>query len=116
MQGWQVSCCVRVLQPLFFLSTRWLPVLSEECFCSMCFEPEAGCVAEMSWSSSCWVTQGWGQLCSVWDWWYLHIYFKISSPTGQWWHTPLIPAFGKQRQANFWVWGQPGVQHEFQDG
>jgi hypothetical protein len=34
---------------------------------------------------------------------------------GQWWHMPLIPALGRQRQANFWVWGQPGLQSEFQD-
>jgi hypothetical protein len=32
-----------------------------------------------------------------------------------WWHTPLIPAFGSQRQADFWVRGQPGLQSEFQD-
>jgi hypothetical protein len=32
-----------------------------------------------------------------------------------WWHTPLIPALGRQRQANFWVRGQPGLQSEFQD-
>jgi hypothetical protein len=31
------------------------------------------------------------------------------------WHTPLIPALGRQRQADFWVWGQPGLQSEFQD-
>jgi hypothetical protein len=31
------------------------------------------------------------------------------------WHTPLIPALGGQRQADFWVWGQPGLQSEFQD-
>jgi hypothetical protein len=24
-----------------------------------------------------------------------------------WWRTPLIPALGRQRQADFWVWGQP---------
>jgi hypothetical protein len=28
--------------------------------------------------------------------------------TGWWWYMPLIPALGKQRQADFWVQGQPG--------
>jgi hypothetical protein len=28
---------------------------------------------------------------------------------------PLIPAPGRQRQAEFWVRGQPGLQSEFQD-
>jgi hypothetical protein len=28
---------------------------------------------------------------------------------------PLIPAFGRQRQAHFRVGGQPGLQSEFQD-
>jgi hypothetical protein len=32
-----------------------------------------------------------------------------------WWRTPLIPALGRQRQADFWVQGQPGLQSEFQD-
>jgi hypothetical protein len=32
-----------------------------------------------------------------------------------WWYTLLIPALGRQRQADFWVWGQPGLQSEFQD-
>jgi hypothetical protein len=27
----------------------------------------------------------------------------------------LIPALGRQRRANFWVWDQPGLQSEFQD-
>jgi hypothetical protein len=32
-----------------------------------------------------------------------------------WWLTPLIPALGRQRQVDFWVRGQPGLQSEFQD-
>jgi hypothetical protein len=33
----------------------------------------------------------------------------------QWWHTPFIPALGRQRQADFWVQSQPGLQSVFQD-
>jgi hypothetical protein len=32
-----------------------------------------------------------------------------------WWHMPLIPALGRQSQADFWVPGQPGLPSEFQD-
>jgi hypothetical protein len=32
-----------------------------------------------------------------------------------WGRTPLIPALWRQRQADFWVRGQPGLQSEFQD-
>jgi hypothetical protein len=28
---------------------------------------------------------------------------------------PLIQALGRQGQADFWVWGQSGLQSEFQD-
>ena len=33
----------------------------------------------------------------------------------EWWHRPLIPALGWQRQSHFWVQCQPGLQSEFQD-
>jgi hypothetical protein len=39
---------------------------------------------------------------------------KISS-CQEWWRTPLIPALRRQKQADFWVRGQPGLQSEFQD-
>jgi hypothetical protein len=32
-----------------------------------------------------------------------------------WWLTPLIAALRRQRQADFWVQDQPGLQSEFQD-
>jgi hypothetical protein len=32
-----------------------------------------------------------------------------------WWCTPVIPALRRQRQADFCVRGQPGLQSEFQD-
>jgi hypothetical protein len=28
---------------------------------------------------------------------------------------PLIPELRREKQANLWVWGQPGLQSEFQD-
>jgi hypothetical protein len=34
---------------------------------------------------------------------------------GRWWLMPLIPALGRQRQGDFLVRGQPGLQSEFQD-
>jgi hypothetical protein len=34
---------------------------------------------------------------------------------GQWWRMPLIPALRKQRQSDFWVRGQPGLESEFRD-
>jgi hypothetical protein len=43
------------------------------------------------------------------------IVFKIDVLGRAWWHTPLIPALGRQSQAGFWVLGQPRLQSEFQD-
>jgi hypothetical protein len=45
-------------------------------------------------------------------------YLKISQSAGQWSRplTPLTPALGRQRQVHLCkVWGQPGLQSEFQD-
>jgi hypothetical protein len=34
---------------------------------------------------------------------------------GHWRCMPLITALGRQRQADLWVWGQPGLHSELQD-
>jgi hypothetical protein len=41
---------------------------------------------------------------------------KKKKKSQAWWRTPLIPAaIGRQRQADFFVRGQPSLQGEFQD-
>jgi hypothetical protein len=40
---------------------------------------------------------------------------KNAGESQAWWHTPLVLALRRQRQVDFWVWGQPGLQSEFQD-
>jgi hypothetical protein len=41
--------------------------------------------------------------------WNIKLFIKKTETAGQWWRTPLIPALGRQGQADFWVWGQPGL-------
>ena len=41
--------------------------------------------------------------------------FKNVLESRVWWYTPVIPALGRQRQADFCVRGQPGLQSEFKD-
>jgi hypothetical protein len=36
-------------------------------------------------------------------------------PSREWWWRPLIPALRRQKQVDFWVRGQPGLQSEFLD-
>jgi hypothetical protein len=44
-------------------------------------------------------------------------WLRTLTVAGWWRRTPLVPALGRQRQAeaDFWVRGQPGLQSEFQD-
>jgi hypothetical protein len=46
---------------------------------------------------------------------FVNVLFKKQKLSRAWWRTPLIQALGRQRQADFWVQGQPGLQSEFQD-
>jgi hypothetical protein len=55
-----------------------------------------------------------GKLPTVYSYKYKS-YKKNKKRAGQWLCTPLIQALGRQRQADFWVLGQPGLQSEFQD-
>jgi hypothetical protein len=43
------------------------------------------------------------------------LHSKTLTPSWAWWCTLLILALGRQRQVDFWVRGQPGLQSEFQD-
>jgi hypothetical protein len=58
----------------------------------------------------------------------LHFYNKVLKPlkqtnkqtkkialAWQWWCMPLILALGRQRQVDFWIPDQPGLQSEFQE-
>jgi hypothetical protein len=50
-----------------------------------------------------------------WSWFLIgNIFFK-KSLNQAWWRTPLIPALGRQRQADFWVQGPAWSTKEFQD-
>jgi hypothetical protein len=40
---------------------------------------------------------------------------RINKTSQVWWHTSLVPALRRQKQADFLVRGQPGLQSEFQD-
>jgi hypothetical protein len=48
-------------------------------------------------------------------WKYTHILPSMKTVPSRAWCLPLIPALGRQRQVDFWVRGQPGLQSEFQD-
>ena len=44
-----------------------------------------------------------------------HIDYKSLIVAGRWWHTPLIPELGRQRQVDFLIQDQAGLQSDLQD-
>jgi hypothetical protein len=40
---------------------------------------------------------------------------RVNTWARRWWHTPLMLALRRQRQVDLLVWGQLGLQNEFQD-
>ena len=59
--------------------------------------------------------------CCCWSWFFksnfknLCLRLNCFSVARQWWLLPLIPEFGRQRQVDFLIQGQPGLQRELQD-
>ena len=47
--------------------------------------------------------------------WFFKWFFKIICLSRWWWYKPLHPALGRQRQADIWCWGHPGLPSKFQD-
>jgi hypothetical protein len=69
--------------------------------------PSLYCLQRWGWGSRNPKPPGWNKILGA----------KFLNHIGRlaWWHTPLVSALGRQRQADFWVRGQSGLQHEFQD-
>ena len=53
------------------------------------------------------LTSDWTSYHSLTDYKYIH---QDGSFCGQWWYMPVIPAFGREMQVDFWLWGQPGLK------
>jgi hypothetical protein len=111
-----ICICVYIFHYLFIYFTY----MSTHCSCTDSCEPSSGCwelylgplLAPVNLAHSnkpCSLSP-----CSLWpnD---LFIIIDKCTVNWAWWRTPLIPALGRQRQADFWVRGQPGLQSEFQD-
>jgi hypothetical protein len=41
------------------------------------------------------------------------LYPEVPPWAGQWWHMPLVPALGMQKQMDLRIQSQPGLQSEF---
>jgi hypothetical protein len=95
---------------LYLKICLWMSYLMYVCAPCVCSvrKVRKGCWICWDWS----YRQLWGSVMSTGNWTWSS---RKISHSRSWWRTPLIPALGRQRPADFWVRGQPGLQNEFQD-
>jgi hypothetical protein len=122
---WRLPRVLTVPSVLHCITPQRCTLLCHQLYCEMLIEWVT--LSETLWRWEVWMRRECSELSQAGVFWFFgfwvfvfffSFFFPKSRHFGQvWWHTPLIPALGigRHRQVDFWVWGQPGLQSEFQD-